>query len=142
MQESFLSEANSRYVVMKCLIIMEAKCSSLCSQEPATVSYTLMISFHTPSSCFFQIQCNINLTPSTECSKLSSFEVFQEKHLYSFLMSLKHDNCPNHLILLHMIFIIISGEEYKLAYEVPNYEAVSTLLAPNPYCVRIVSLTL
>jgi hypothetical protein len=59
--------------------------------------------------------CDIsNLITTPSFPKLLSFPDFQNKILHSFLISAMHSTCAAHLILLVIITLVISGENYIL----------------------------
>jgi hypothetical protein len=62
---------------------------------------------------------------------------FPTNNLYTFLFSPIRVTCPAHLIFLHLIVLIIFGEEYN--HEAPHYAVFSTLSSLHPSSVQIFS---
>jgi hypothetical protein len=52
---------------------------------------------------------------------------FSTNNLHAFIFSSISDTCPAYLILLHLIILVIFGQEYS--YEVPCYAAFSNTLS-------------
>jgi hypothetical protein len=88
--------------------------SLLCSREPSTGPYPKPDRSSPNHPILSKIHFNIILPPMSMSSSGFFPYGFAINILYAFLFSPIRATCPVHLILLHLIILIILGEEYKL----------------------------